>query len=115
MQKFKKRGDLTRVCWSKPKTSPRTKELSVPHSPSEDESDGSMQPIYTYTVEQIRDSRLPPIKVHVELDSCNVPMEVDTGALVSIMAETLYHKLWPRRGLNETTSDCKPIQRNLSQ
>ena len=30
-------------------------------------------------------------------------MEVDTGASVSIMSETLYHKLWPRRGLKEPT------------
>ena len=30
-------------------------------------------------------------------------MEVDTGASVSIMPETLYHKLWPRRGLKEST------------
>ena len=30
-------------------------------------------------------------------------MKVDTGASVSIMPGTLYHKLWPRRGLKETT------------
>ena len=30
-------------------------------------------------------------------------MEVDTGASVSIMPETLYRQLWPRRGLKETT------------
>ena len=30
-------------------------------------------------------------------------MEVGTGASVSIMAENLYHKLWPRRGLKKTT------------
>ena len=56
-----------------------------------------------YTLEQGRDARLPPIKVPVELDHCSVPMKVDTGASVSIMAETLYHKLWPRGGLKQTT------------
>ena len=30
-------------------------------------------------------------------------MEVDTGTSVSIMPETLYRQLWPRRGLMETT------------
>ena len=39
----------------------------------------------------------------MELDHCSVPMEVDTGASVSIMPETLYRQLWPRRGLKETT------------
>ena len=29
-------------------------------------------------------------------------MEVDTGASVSIMAENLFYKLWPRRSLRET-------------
>ena len=29
--------------------------------------------------------RLPPIKVHMELNHCSVPMDVDTGASVSIM------------------------------
>ena len=58
---------------------------------------------HVYTLEQERDARLPPIKVHVEINNCSVPMEVDTGASVSIMSETLYHKLWPRRGLKETT------------
>ena len=107
----KKRGHLARVCRSKPKTSPPSQgtQYKRPTSQpvrqvgeeSEDDSDDSMQPIYT--LEQGRDSRLPPIKVHVELDRCSVPMEVDTGASVSIMPETLYHKLWPRRGLKETT------------
>ena len=49
-----------------------------------------------------RNSRLPPIKVQVEINCCNVPIEVDTGASVSIMLENLYHKLWPRRGLKQT-------------
>ena len=67
---------------------------------SEDDSDNSMQPIYT--LEQGWDTQLLPIKVHLELDHCSVPMEVDIGASVSIMPETLYCKLWPRRGLKET-------------
>ena len=45
---------------------------------SEDDSDDSMQ--HVYTLEQKRDARLSPIKVHMELDHCSVPMEVDTGA-----------------------------------
>ena len=29
-----------------------------------------------------QDGHKPPIKVHMELDNCSVPMEVDTGRLV---------------------------------
>ena len=35
--------------------------------------------------------------------SCKVSMEIYTGAAVSIIAESLYCKLWPRRGLKTTT------------
>ena len=68
---------------------------------SDAESDDSMQPILT--VERGCDGRQPPIKEHVEVDKCSIPMEVDTCASVSIMSETMYHKLWPRRGLSTTT------------
>ena len=67
---------------------------------SDIDSDDSMQPILTVRLGQ--GSRLPPIQVHVEVDSHSIPMEVDTGATVLIMVETTYHKLWPRRSLNTT-------------
>ena len=31
----------------------------------------------------------------VEVDKVSIPMEVDTGASVSIISENQYHKLWP--------------------
>ena len=34
------------------------------------------------------------------IDDCFVPMEIDTGAAVSLMAEAMYHQLWPWRGLS---------------
>ena len=68
------------MCRGKPETSPPSqgtpfkRPTSQPvrqvGEESEDDSDDSSQPIYT--VEQGRDSRLPPIKVHVELDRCTV-------------------------------------------
>ena len=106
--KCKKRGHLARVCRSAPPSSqgsqskrPTSQPVRQVGEETEDDSDDSMQ--HVYTLEQERDARLPPIKVHVEINNCSVPMEVDTGASVSIMSETLYHKLWPRRGLKETT------------
>ena len=64
----------------------------------ETDSDDSLQLIQTLGEGQ--EGRQPPIQVHVEVDNCSVPMEVDTGASVSIMSEATYHKLWPRRGLS---------------
>ena len=44
----------------------------------------------------------PPVKVHVQIDNRSVPVEIDTGASVSIMSEKLYHELWPRMGISTT-------------
>ena len=60
-----------------------------------------MQPIMT--VKQRLDGHTPPIKVHVEVEKISIPMEVDTGASVSIMSENRYCALQvsgPLEGVN---------------
>ena len=103
--KFKKKGNLGRVCGSKSTPQPpfRGTKPKRPNShtvqqvdESDIDSDDSIQPILTVNQRQ---GGLPPIKVLVEVDGCSIPMEVDTGASVSIMSEIMYHKLWPRRSL----------------
>jgi len=50
------------------------------------------------------------------IDPCSVPMEVDTAGawcLVSITPETLYHKLWPGRGLDKTTFGLQTHSKEL--
>ena len=105
-----KRGHLAKVCWSKPNPKqPRTgveprRPVSRPvrqiGEGIDADSDDSLQLIQTPG--DGRESRQPPIKAHVEVDNCSVPMEIDTGASVSIMAEATYYKLWPGRGLSTT-------------
>ena len=46
--------------------------------------------------------RSPPIQVKVGVDDCLIKMEVDTGASVSLMSETLFTELWPGRSLEST-------------
>ena len=41
----------------------------------------------------------PPLEVKVMIDDCAVTMEVDTGATLSLMSETTFRTLWPRRSL----------------
>ena len=113
----KKRGHLARVCRSQPKVaspnfqgvpSRKRPPQSVRQVSEESDEDSKVDSIqHLCTVEPGRDapSRSPPIKVHVELDSCKVSMEVDTGATVSIITEALYRKLWPRRGLAIKTTN----------
>ena len=37
--------------------------------------------------------KVPPLKVHVQIDKCKIPMEIDTGASVSIMSEGSHQRL----------------------
>lgn len=92
----KKSGHLARVCRSKSKSSqltpgtnsrrPASRPVRQVGEESEDDSEELIQ--HVYTVEPGRSSRMPPIKVHVQLEDCNVPMEVDTGASVSLISES---------------------------
>ncbi len=45
----------------------------------------------------------PPIKVPVCIDGVDVCMELDTGASVSLISETHYKQLWPRRSLDTSS------------
>ena len=95
----KKKGHLAKVCRSKaqaqptPQAKPRTRRTTSNSQPvrqvdeeSDTDSDDYMQPIMTVT-KQRQDGCTPPIKVHIEVDKVSIPMEVDTGASVSIMSE----------------------------
>ena len=62
----------------------------------EEDSDDSLASVDA--VKQIG-GKVPPLKVHVQIDDCDILMEVDTGASVSIMAENTYQKLWPTKEL----------------
>ncbi len=37
----------------------------------------------------------PPLRVSVRADEVEVPMEVDTGAAVSVVSECIYQRMWP--------------------
>ena len=100
----KKKGHLARVCKSGAKTPQqghRTRPTgSQPVRQIEEESDSDDYTHLVAAVQQGREGRVPPIKVQIKLDECCVPMEVDTGASVSLMSEALYRKLWPGRSLS---------------
>ena len=107
--KCKKKGHLVRVCRSKSQPQPtpqgRPKRVTSNSQPvcrvdeeSDIDSDDSM--LLIMTVKQRQDGHTHPIKVHVEVEKISIPMELDTGASVSIMSENRYHKFWPRRGLS---------------
>ena len=92
-----KKGHLAKVCRSKPKTQPppgmkQKRSPSAVRRVEEDSADDPSQPVLTV---HGQGNCSPPIKVHVDVDNCSLLMEVDTGASVSIIAETTFGQLWP--------------------
>ncbi len=114
-----KTGHLAKVCRSKsnppPKSSKAKKGSTRPVRQVDEESDKESdeesneqllpddRPIQMISVVKQGGVRQPPIKVQVGVDECVVTMEVDTGASMTIMSETCYHKLWPGRSLSPSS------------
>ena len=104
--KCKKRGHLASVCRGKQQGSPsphgrpakKVTPSAQPVRQVDEESDtDSMEPVIM-TVQRTQDGRTPPIKVHVEVEGVSIPMEVDTGASISIVSENTYHKIMAWEG-----------------
>ena len=55
------------------------------------------------------ETKVPPIEVQVQINDCQVRMEVDRGATMSLMSAETFHSLWPRR---PPKSDCVYTQKN---
>ena len=100
-----KRGHLQRACKSKnrnknkiyqPKPEYQTKRVA---QPSEELKEEDLDDCTLYNVNSSSVGNAPPISVEIRLDDCLVKMEVDTGASLSLMAESTFKRLWPGRSL----------------
>ena len=65
----------------------------------EEEFDKSQVPIFHVGCS----TKTPPYEVIVQVDFCDVKMEVDTGSSVTVISKATYERLWPNRQL----SHCK--------
>ena len=88
-RKCELKGHIARVC----RTKPKRRSTKTVDEETVDESDGSLHAVRTTT------GRVPPYKVQVLVDGCEVPMEIDTGASRSIISESMFRSIWPKRKL----------------
>ena len=101
-----KKGHLARMCKSPRTPQPGTQRSQnqrhlrqirqVEDDPGGDSED-SLEEVQA--VNQSGGGKLPPLKVCLQVDECEIPMEIDTGASMSIMSEDTYRKIWPTRKL----------------
>ena len=93
-----KTGHLQRACRNgKQSKKWQSNSGSVRHV--EEEFDKSQVPIFHIG----SSTKTPPHEVTVQVDSCDVKMEVDTGSSVTVISKATYERLWP----NQQHSHCK--------
>ena len=66
----------------------RTHQIAVDSENASDTSD-------SYEMFNLSGTQGKPYFVNVQLNNCDLEMEIDTGASLSIMSEQTYHSLWP--------------------
>ena len=89
-----KKGHIARVCRKVKKPTQDVKTVA-----GEAEVDYE-EPLYAV---KSPTGRIPPLKVQVLLDDCEVLMEIDTGASRSIMSEGVFRSFWPKRKLQASS------------
>ena len=96
-----KKGHLAKVCRSTPKPQQdptqvlrRKRRSAQPVRGVEEDSEKSSEDEFVNTIGSVRrgSDSPPPIKVQVGVDDRVIGMEVDTGASVTIMAESTYKR-----------------------
>ena len=85
-----KKGHLARVCKSKSKQG----QPQLPTPPNTNLLASGEKEEEIYTVFPLRKEWYDPIYVTVMVDNHPVPMEVDTGASLSVISEATYQEVW---------------------
>ena len=90
-----KKGHIAKVCRSKAKKP--ASEVKAVDGEAEEDNVESLCAVKSPT------GRIPPLKVPVLIDGCEVLMEIDTGASRSIMSENVFRSIWPKRKLQASS------------
>ena len=100
-----KSGHMQKACKSQQK-GPKPRSLKCQtravRQVQEEEEPDSEDSTTLYHVRSHGMTKTPPIVVEVQVDDCIIPMEVDTGASMSLMSESTFGRLWPGRSLSST-------------
>ena len=86
-----KEGHISTVCRSKVKSKPNV-YVNRP----------AIKRIDEYVLFQLKEKSSKPLQVDVSIDGKPVPMEIDTGASVSVMSEETFNQLWPDHSLQKS-------------
>ena len=102
-----KRGHLKRACRSKQKgaapsrTGQRKKSTRAVNKVDESEPEDGENELPLYHVTSGEQTR--PLKISVQIEDQSVPMEIDTGAGLSLVSEATYREKWPDKPLEQSS------------
>ena len=111
-----KSGHLQKACRSKQKGTQlgtgKCKARTVCQVQGEQEqSDSGDSTLFHVKASNI--SKAPPIRVKIKVDDCIIPMEVDTGASMSLLSLATFQGLWPGRSLSPTDVRLQSYSKEL--
>ena len=109
--KYGKRRHLQRACRGQARDSGQKTRVSQPVRRVQDRCEEEEEEISLYHVRSHDTHRAPPIVVMVRVDDCQIEMELDAGASMSIMSEATFRGLWPGRSLHASDVQLQSYSR----
>ena len=97
--KCQKIGHIMRACTAQ---RPTKAVRQVTHEEALQDDDIGIQNA-EYSLFNLNSTSNQPFQVIVIVDNQQVPMEIDTGAAISLVSEETYKKLWPHKPLQQAT------------
>ena len=98
--KCQKIGHIMRACTAQRPTK-AVRQVTHEEAPQDDDDFGIQNA--EYSLFNLNSTSNQPFQVVVIVDNQQVPMEIDTGAAVSLVSEETYKKLWPHKPLQQAT------------
>ena len=99
--KCQKIGHIMRACTAQRPTK-AVRQVTHEEALQDDDDDIGIQNA-EYNLFNLNSTSNQPFQVMVIVDNQQVPMEIDTGAAVSLVSEETYKKLWPHKPLQQAT------------
>ena len=108
-RKCGKKGHIAKACRSKPTQQPKQKGKNFAHNqhqsthqvstdPDESAQEDKEDQSAPYGLFALTQQKGSPIMVQISLNQVEIPMELDTGASLSVISEMTYQKIWDGQG-----------------